>query len=387
MYKQKLTLILSLLIFAITLNAQEKITIGESIKLSSKIMEEDRTILIRVPGNYEKDTDKKYPVLYTLDGNTHFKRVVGTIEWLSESSAMIEEHIVVAITNTQRFRDLSTSKMERNPTAGGADKFLKFIKEELIPYVDKNYRTNPFKTLAGHSLAGLFTVHTMMTQTNLFNAYIAMAPALGYNSAELITRTETLLKADNNLPTFLYMTLGNEPRRLPNFNNLAKVFETEKPKDFVWEKHLYDNETHMSVPSRTLHNALLSLSYYAGWRLKPELAVKGIDAVQSHLEDLSEKFGYDVKVIGQSIEQIGALLIADKKLNETISLYEMYTSLFPESSWAYSSLARAYNSAKQYKNALIPLKKAIELAEKYKTRNLRWLKSQVKPLEERIKNQ
>src|SRR6266478_3558767 len=135
---------------------------GGAAKLTvrSNVLGEDRTILVRTPPGY--DANKlAYPVLYLTDGDAHIAHTASTVEFLARNGRM-SEMIVVGITNTDRTRDLTPTKATganaaQFPTAGGADNFLKFIETEVIPEIEKRYRVQPYRVLAGHSFGGLFT--------------------------------------------------------------------------------------------------------------------------------------------------------------------------------------------------------------------------------------
>ena len=116
----------------------------------------------------------------------------------------MSEMIVVGITNTDRTRDLSPTHVTTTvgggntalqfPTSGGADKFLKFIETELIPEIEKRYRTQPYRILAGHSLGGLFAIHAMLSRPDVFQSYIAVSPALHWDNQVVVKRAEDFFK-------------------------------------------------------------------------------------------------------------------------------------------------------------------------------------------------
>ncbi|MFC2136272.1 alpha/beta hydrolase-fold protein, partial [Bacteroidota bacterium] len=114
------------------------ITVGKQFKIYSEIIGEERDILISLPFGYDS-SNKEYPVIYKMDGSTGGLIVTdGLLKYLSFDS--IPEMICAMIPNTDRGRDLSIFPMDQLPTSGGAGNFLKFIAEELIPYIDENYR-------------------------------------------------------------------------------------------------------------------------------------------------------------------------------------------------------------------------------------------------------
>ena len=121
----------------------EPITIGKKINIHSKVLNEKRPLLIGLPDNYDVN-DESYPVLYLLDGNGHFHHTTGIVKFLADNGRL-PQMIVVGMPNTgDRTHDLTppiiVSKTNNFPTAGGADQLLRFMSEELMPYIEKTYQ-------------------------------------------------------------------------------------------------------------------------------------------------------------------------------------------------------------------------------------------------------
>ena len=172
--KYRLQLYLLFLISTASSFAQDNIIIGKKDTLFSKILNEKREIWVSVPSDYNKNIqEKSYPVVYVLDGPEHFLSIVGMIDRFSNNvtNEVCPPMIVVGLISENRWKDF-------NPDFTN-DTFSRFLKDELIPYVDKNYSTKPFRTLIGHSLGGLRVVHTALYNSELFNNYIAIEPGLG----------------------------------------------------------------------------------------------------------------------------------------------------------------------------------------------------------------
>ncbi|MEP7343328.1 MAG: alpha/beta hydrolase-fold protein, partial [Acidobacteriota bacterium] len=193
---------------------------GQGIKrlsLKSAVLGEERIVLVRTPDEYER-SGQRYPVLYLTDGDRQIGHTISTIEFLARNGR-IPELIVVGITNTDRTRDLTPNKgILRNPdgkpvqfpTAGGADKFLKFIETELIPSIETDYRTQPYRVFAGHSFGGLFALHALMTRPEVFNAYIAVSPTFPWDDGLPLKEAETFCKERKEANRTLFFTVGNE---------------------------------------------------------------------------------------------------------------------------------------------------------------------------------
>src|SRR4051812_35808636 len=235
----------------------------ERIVIKSQVLGEERTVLVCTPAGYARGSER-FPVLYMTDGDAHIQHTSATISFLARNARM-PEMIVVGITNTDRTRDLTPTRVAQPgnqnanfPTSGGADKFLKFIETELIPLVESKYRTQPFRALAGHSLGGLFAVHALVTKPELFNSYIAVSPSLQWDNFMMIDRVKEFFKARKELNRTLFTSLGNEPGDIGDaFGLFRGVLGGQQVKGFVWEAAKYDDEDHGSVVLR---------SHYAGLR-------------------------------------------------------------------------------------------------------------------------
>ncbi|NQZ87556.1 MAG: alpha/beta hydrolase [Colwellia sp.] len=383
---QQLMLLLAILLTSKVM-ANETLIFGHEEKIFSKVLNEERTLLINLPAGYDASTNRQYPVLYTLDGNTHFKRVVGTVEWLSRSSRLIEPHIIVAITNTNRFRDLSTSVPKDSPAdrnAGGANNFIRFLADELIPHINKKYRTTDFKTLAGHSFGGLFTLHTMLTKGELFQAYIAMSPFVRFDDMELVKRAAKQLKANQSLTATLFMTLGYEPNLQQGYDDLVNILNKHAPKSLQWQSHIYELENHMSTPSKTLHNALLAISLNTGYMLHPKLIAQGFDTVKQHYLGLSKKLGRMVSPPEGTVNSMGYGLLSQEKIEEAIEVFTYNNNKHPESTNTYDSLADAMEAKGQFAEAKVLLVKAVQLATEQKHQGLAQLQNHLKAVEEKL---
>ena len=137
--------ILAVLLFPASVLGQAQQT---KFALKSTVLGEERTILVRTPAAYDSN-QLRYPVLYLTDGDAHLNHTASSVEFLARNGRMTEM-IVVGITNTDRTRDLTPTRVRiasngaSYPTSGGADNFLKFIETELIPEIEKRYRVQPY---------------------------------------------------------------------------------------------------------------------------------------------------------------------------------------------------------------------------------------------------
>jgi len=383
-------LILSSIFFHHT-HANEILSFGHSEKVFSKIFNEERTLLIKLPEGYENAKEVQYPVLYTLDGTTHFHRVAGTLQWLSDTANVIPQHIVVALVaddGMQRLRDAHPFKTQRykdGDVAPAAD-FSRFLSDELIPYIDEKYRTLPIRALAGHSAAGRSTVHSLTTTKGLFQAFIIMSPVFSDSerSVNFLQQTALKLKSIIQEPTFVFTSIGFEPNNQRTFDRINDGLKQHAPKKLTWESQVYPQETHMSNPSKTFHNAMQAISIFRGWSIPPEVTLQGLNAVKQHYKKLSKKFATDIPPAEGLLINMAYDYLNLKQSGEAIEAFQLAVTLYPQSSNAHDSLADAYEAIDSLQQALATQKIALALAENQQSESLEQIKKHLAVIEGKI---
>jgi uncharacterized protein len=321
------------------------------IQIKSAVLGEERTVLVRLPAGYERN-DQRYPVLYMTDGDAHILHTTATVQFLARNGRM-PEMIVVGITNTDRTRDLTPTRVERMPgnpnagfpTSGGADKFLKFIETELIPHVEKQYRVQPFRVFAGHSLGGLFAVHAMLSRPELFNAYIAVSPSLQWDNFVLTDRAKEFFKTHKDYNRTLYVSLGNEPGDIgDSFKLFGNVLAQQKVNNFVWQASHMTDEDHGSVVLRSHYEGLRKV--YDGWQLPRDpntgAIAGGLKDVLEHYRKLSARLNYDVLPPEQIVNLVGYQQLGARQNEDALAAFKWNVEHYPKSANVYDSLAEFY---------------------------------------------
>lgn len=352
--------------------AQPAIT---KLTIKSNVLGEDRTILVRTPAGYDVNKTR-YPVLYMTDGDAHMAHTGSTIEFLARNGRM-SELIVVGITNTDRTRDLTPTKAvgpnaAQFPTAGGADKFLKFIETELIPEIEKNYRVQPYRILAGHSFGGLFAVHAMITRPELFKSYVAVSPSLQWSDEATLKRAEEFLKERKEFNATLFTSLGNEPGDIGEaFVLFRQALAKSQIKGFEWEAEQFADEDHGSVVLRSHYLGLRKV--YEGWQMPRDAqtgaVAGGLKGAEEHYQKLTQKFGYTIPVPEGLVNQIGYQYLAEGKSDEAIATFKANVDRYPNSANVYDSLAEAYEKNGRLDLAAPLYEKAQTLGQQYNDPN------------------
>jgi uncharacterized protein len=367
-----------------------------SLKINSAVLGEERTILVRVPPGYE--TNKlRYPVLYMTDGNAHIGHTSSTVEFLARNGRMAEL-IVVGITNTDRTRDLSPTHVKTTvaggdsalqfPTSGGADKFLKFIETELIPDIEKRYRVQPYRILAGHSLGGLFTIHAMVSRPELFHSFVAVSPALQWDNQVAVKRAEDFFKARKEWQATLFMSLGHEPGPIEDgFYQLKQVLEKNQTKGFEWEAQVLDDEDHGSVVLRSHYLGMRKV--FTGWQVPrdPDSGRFAGDfkSVEEHYQKLSQKFRYTIPVPENLTNQMGYQSLFAGRSDEAIAIFKTNVERYPDSANVYDSLAEAYERGGRLELAAPLYEKAQTLGQQNQDPNVAVYKANFDRVSEKMK--
>ena len=328
----------------------------QRIAIKSAVLGEERIVLVRTPAGYETN-NASYPVLYMTDGETHLGHTAGTIEFLNRNGR-ISDLIVVGVTNTDRIRDLSPVKSSAKnaagelqfPNSGGADNFLKFFETDLIPAIEKQFRVQPYRILAGHSLGGLFTIHSMISKPGLFNSFVAASPALNWENNEALKRAEAFLANQKELKVTLFVSLGDEPGPIgESFSSFKQLLSRTSINGFHSQAERMDDEDHGSVVLRSYYSGLRKV--FEGWQPARDRAsgivAGGLKSLDEHYKKLSERFGYSIKPPETLINQMGYQLLFSGKTEEAIAVFKANVERYPDSANVYDSLAEAYERAGQ----------------------------------------
>lgn len=183
--------------------------------LQSSVLGERREITVHLPESYGSTAALRYPVLYVLDGSSHAGHTAESARLLARIGA-IPETIIIGIPSSgeNRARDYTPPFMQaggpdEKKLPGQADRFLRFLEVELIPHVERRYRTTGERMLAGNSRGGLFVVYSLLERPALFSSRFAYSPALWRDGNRIVAELESSLRTRLATPSFLYLSLGD----------------------------------------------------------------------------------------------------------------------------------------------------------------------------------
>ena len=224
----------------------------------------DYDLYIHFPSDYAQDKTRKYPVLYILDGQWDFKLMDSVLGGLVYDK-FAPEMILVGITysgenpdyNTLRAMDFTPVATDSVKGSGDAPKFLKFLKSELIPFVEANYRADPSRRLLqGSSYAGLFTLYVVFSDPSLFSGYIAASPAVPYGDRYAFKQEAEYARTHKELRTKLYLAVGGSEGLTAPVQEFMHVLGTRGYQGLKLETRVIEGERHAGNKPETFNRGL-----------------------------------------------------------------------------------------------------------------------------------
>lgn len=252
--------------------------------IGSSNVDQEFKILIRLPPDYA-ESDATYPTIYLTDANIHFGTVaefIARLTFAQEIPEMIIVGIGYPIDNLMdvvglRWKDLTPTKdLEEDKKAGeyyknveqmtfssgGGESFLTFIRDDLIPFIDAEYRTEPAdRTIVGHSFGGLFALYSLFQQPAIFNRYIVSSPSLWWDNRVVFTYESKFAEDRSQLPVKLFLSVGkleedSESHRDSSLYQFTALLKSRNYESLEMEMVTFDKETHWSVTAASLSRGL-----------------------------------------------------------------------------------------------------------------------------------
>ena len=170
----------------------------------SQYLDEDRTLIVFLPPGYDKETERRYPVLYLHDGQNLFdvNTAFGGRDWRADETAyeLIEEKkieplVIVGVYNTEGRLEEYTPTPDKKLGGGKADLYGKALVEEIKPFIDKTYRTRDcaWNTgLGGSSLGGLVTLYLGLRYPHIFGKLAILSPSVWWNDRAIVQEVEAI---------------------------------------------------------------------------------------------------------------------------------------------------------------------------------------------------
>jgi predicted alpha/beta superfamily hydrolase len=244
--------------------ASGDVVVGRREVVHSTILNEDRPILVSMPRppatGAPPAAPTRFPVMVLLDGDWQFEHTVAAARFLA-GNGLIPPIIVVGVMNVDRGRDLMPHLVGGDFVEGPSDRFLDFLADELLPYVDRTYPTLPYRLLVGHSNAGMFSLYALIRRPGVFSAHFVMSPSFG-QSDRFVAALDRFLASRQRLDAFVYVSAGDEePDVSVGAIRFAKALEAGAPAGLEWHYEYFKGESHGSVVHKAVYRGLELLGF------------------------------------------------------------------------------------------------------------------------------
>ncbi|MCD2259988.1 alpha/beta hydrolase-fold protein [Psychroserpens luteolus] len=323
--------------------SNSQITIGVNHNIKSFNLNEERAIQIYTPDGYS-ESEQKYPVLYILDGQQYFLSGVSIQKALRRPRA-IPKMIVVGITDKESSRWTWFGDEK--------EKFSSFLIDEVIPFINSNYKTNEEHVIFGWEGAAYYASELILKHPEVFNG--AILSNGGYASKEIVKDFYT------NKATYLYM--ANSKKDIYNISyteEFNEILKEHSPKNLVWKYDLYNDEIHESLAHLALYKGLKF--YYHNYNslvfesIQEYIDLGGMDYLTRYFKERAQRFGGD-ETIDNSTKN-GLIWLAWNRDNfEYFNLFmtefkDVLTTKRYASAYWQNRFGQFYLKHKDYQNAI-----------------------------------
>ena len=316
----------------------------------SKLLNEERVIRLQLPKSFDTSPEKRYPLILCLDGDYLFYSTLGNTHLLSpEYLDQMPEVIVVGIDQNYpaqsgdytRWLDCNYNEKSGFPEHRGL-LFKSFIGEELLPWLQKKYRTGSFKVIVGHSFTANYIHYFLFDSPRLFGAYIALSPFIPEPIRDSVATT---LRNTAN-PLFYYLCTSENDLR--GHKQSIEVLDSLYFRP-IRNKHLhyayanYPEAGHMSLIKPALSEALsFVFSHYAPVEDVPASLLQSADSLLAFLKQkyirIRDIYGLDMPYREGDLLSISSLIEELEAWDQLRELGEITVSVHPESSYGYYML-------------------------------------------------
>lgn len=372
---------------------------GQRMQINSSVLKKKVQLQVYLPQDYQKSA-KKYPVLYLLDGQRFYYYGIYLLKSFTQFE-LTPEFIIVGINTPypQRFGWFSRH----------ASKFSNFLEQEVIQFIDQQYRTSQERLLFGWEYGGGFAIEVLAQKPSLFNAYLAASP---FPLTSRLKALQKQLAIPKKHHTCLYFSVGaNESTVYQGVNQLRQLLAKKTAKNIAWHYQKLTSEVHRSTPHHVLYHGIKA--YYKTFEdikfehLKAYEAAGGLDYVEKYYQQRGKQYGLAPQISYRGMwhllrlaydennyssfdffmthfqkngfmEQVTAgwgfsytqFYLRHKKASKAISLYQGLVKRFPQSAKMMNALGDAYWAAEKHSFAKKSYQKAVKLARKNGDKNV-----------------
>jgi predicted alpha/beta superfamily hydrolase len=353
--------------------------------LPSEAFGKERKIDVFLPSAYEENKTDSVMVIYVFDSqfDAFFDMVSYTANYLN---AVGEFPNFIAVGIHTEYRQNEFTPAPNHPETqeawgpetevGKSDLLEAHLNEEVMPFIEKNYRTQPLKMAIGHSLGGTFVTNCLIEHPEMFKAVISISPNTQYDQGHLIADLDTLLRNNQAPKAFHFMTAGTVGNMENSFrkasDRLDSVYRAHPSPNLIWEYHTYDGLNHMLTPMQTISEGLVSfgrlmtLSDGKALSFLEDKTKSYADHLREHFDSLSDWLGYPNTPSADEINGLGYLAGYEEQWEAALGVFDWALELYPNHPNLNDSRGEALENLKDFNSALASYQRAMDLVEEQK---------------------
>jgi len=345
-----------LLFFSITVFSQK----SEVKQFDSNELGTTRVLKIHIPKSYKKDGDRVYPLTIVLDSEYLFDVYVANAKLFSNKDKAPEQIIVGVAQNQnqekERYADCAYDKITSMPTAKSTQ-FYRFIRNEVLNYMEDNYRISPFKTIVGNTLTANFTNYFLLEKDPAFQAYINLNPSYALDIREMLQ--VKIPQIENS--TYYYIISGNYNSKSKKIvDDIDALLKTSENEMFNYRYDEINGSTKVASIGQGIASSLAFIfdqySAISKEEYKRNIAhlapPDAIEYLEKKYVEIEYLFGANIKIRERDIYAIEGIII-DKEEGDYLQEFgKMINRLYPESPIGDYYIGKYFEMGKVYKKAL-----------------------------------
>ncbi len=329
--------------------------------LESDILETTRNIRIYIPEGYEIDSIKNYPLAIILDEEYLFDMYVGNSILFSKKDKAPQQIVVGISMEETKGKDISFN-VNNGKLTTSARYFYNFLRDEVLFYVESNYRTSPFVSLIGQGYSANLITHFLKENTAFINSFVCINASFSdfiggelqsYNLPKFAKEDNTFYFYTNNSPSL-------SPKKQVKIEQIQKGLAGVEIKNFNIINDVINSSSSVSVISEAIPRAMTKIfEIYSSISkeeydknikdLSPRDAIYYLESKYLEIEFL---FGSNLGIREKDIYAIEGLIMEKENGDKLRDFGKMILNLFPSSPLGDYYIGRYYESGKMFKKAL-----------------------------------
>lgn len=344
-------------------------------EISSARLSSERQLKIKLPKDYNPDADIKYPVIIVFDGDYLFEPVAGQVDFQTYFDDMPSSIVVGIMQGQNRFYDAYYDPSTGLPTESGL-RFHDFVSDELLPYLDKEYKTSKFRVAVGHDTMGNFVNSYLFKEEPAFQAYVCISPDFVGSINNFISKRLELFNDD----IFYYLATSEKdiPQIRESILSTNSLLNEVENKNVTYYFDDFEGDTHYTLVTGAISRSFDKIFDIYNPLREKELEEKVLPyegTLDKYLTDrydrIEKLFGVKQNISEEELEKVAKVAEQREDVKSLYKLGKLANKIHPETllgtyylAQSAERMGKTKKAKKLYESALI-LDDAINIDKDY----------------------